>query len=328
MRTHYEPDESTHQHYRLPRRSVDLAEQHEGFVKNTRFHEGHPLVPHHILGLLDGHLTNKIEEHQVDNVAPPDLPHPKITLGHPDDVFQNLDSLIGGAFRDHTHPYIAIPSEHFESVLSANRLKNQYQTGHSRGGFNPHKDGVRDRYEQNFFDYQPFSEDPEEHPFVGRQRPIYGFIDIHPDDPTSHWDGRDVHYYGDLFVQMNHAVCPHTTLTYGDSLNGRVLGTYPTPYNAVHPGVFINRHQLGLDGLRDGLIEHERGGDGRELAKWLINRRHDYVEAQYHTLVRPSDHFKRIFARGGPHLSADETVEKVRDMLRRHGLGHIPVHPM
>lgn len=122
---------------------------------------------------------------------------------------------------------IRVPGTQFNSILSQGRFKSQFETGRSKGLFNPEK---RAKAEFDMFGL------PTNLPV--EQRPIYGYLDDAGKKPL-------VDQYGDVTIYLKDSVRNRTTWTGDDSLDWEGMTQWssgirkkfgPSPVNDPHPG--------------------------------------------------------------------------------------------
>lgn len=129
-----------------------------------------------------------------------------------EDIEASIDEAIAG------RPIASrVPAEVLPAIFADGRFKTQYETGSSRGSFNPR---MRMDAETDTFDLT--RETPID------QFPIYGFV---------HTEGykNDPIRYGDVRIEFKNSVKSRTTVTVGDSLGGMVGAEIaPSPPSRAH----------------------------------------------------------------------------------------------
>jgi len=147
---------------------------------------------------------------------------------------------------------IRAPVMAVESILESGRFKNQYETGKSKGAYNPK---LRQKVESKAFNVKP-GEDPANYP-------IYGYMG------NPGYTDRGVTQYGAVEFVLKSSIRNRTTFTVGDSFGGFADGEVgATPVN--NPG------KLSWD--LSSMYVHDD-------AFQVVN----YVEAQIHGGIKLSD---------------------------------------
>lgn len=159
------------------------------------------------------------------------------------------------------------------NVLTEGRVKTQFETGSSHGGFDPE---LRAQREQQFFGI-----DLDADPTI---RPVYGYLHIGGDRPTGR-DGIDA--YGEVQVIFRQEVRDRTTAMVGDSLDQADKGR-PSPVSDPEWRSFTPADQ-DIDSEMLERLERDYASD--EFREAL------YVEAQIHGGVRVEDIAEIILAR-------------------------------
>lgn len=161
---------------------------------------------------------------------------------------------------------IRVPRDLLAAVISSGRIRNQFETGTSRGALSP---PLRVQLEQAMFGLPPRT------PAV--LRPKYGYLA--GTDPSA------VRHYGSVVLRLNARILKRTTATFGDSLDDTVQGTEArlSPVPLVRPS--IEALYTDVDLLSYGrMCDATSGG---------------YVEAQIHGIVRISDIAEVVLTDGG-----------------------------
>lgn len=132
--------------------------------------------------------------------------------------------------------FVRVPDNIFSKVLKDGRFKSQFETGKSKGLFDPK---FRAEVEANVLGVDPFIE-PE-------QRPIYGYLG----DAKSDGNLEASDHYGSVIARMKDTVRPRTTVTANDSLD-RAADSTAMPINA--PDI---DYRIGVQGSWRNLINKE-----------------------------------------------------------------------
>lgn len=129
-----------------------------------------------------------------------------------EDVQASLDETLTG------RPVVSrVPAEVLPDIFADGRLKNQYETGTSKGNLDPR---MRMDAETTVFNLE--RGDPVQ------EFPIYGFI--HTDRV-----GNDPVRYGDVRIEFKDSVKSRTTVTVGDSLGNMLDGNVaPSPVSRAY----------------------------------------------------------------------------------------------
>lgn len=154
-------------------------------------------------------------------------------------VWENLDSL---QQRLLSSPIaVNIPVTAVDGIGSDGRLKNQFETGTSRGVLGL---GHRSMVEENLFG---IPKDTEQ-----EQRPVYGAVCARTQQETSNWHRGPASDYGDIWLELHPHVKDRTTFTNGDSFGATVAmpfdylprhGNRNTHYieAQIHGGVYLDK---------------------------------------------------------------------------------------
>jgi len=157
---------------------------------------------------------------------------------------------------------IAVPERHVEDIIKDGRFKTQFETGHSRGSFDP-------AYRSDL-EHRLFGTDPGIDPMY---RPIYGHLgDLDTLDSAGH--------YGDMKAVLHDAVKPRSTFTVGDSFGiGGAGGFRKGPFRFAKFSDYDNRDPVTawLNAEREFKANAEYPPTLPRLA-----RQHSYVETQTH----------------------------------------------
>lgn len=189
-------------------------------------------------------------------------------------IDNNLDASSPAAVAEHTkalnqqlkelmaksNPHIRVTEDVLQNILDDGRFKNQFETGSSKGMFDPK---IRLKVEHRDMGV-PLDLDPQE-------RPIYGYLSDKPQDHSS----AALDNYGTVVVELHASVKDRSTVTLQDSLQGAVA----TPVN--NPSMLsLSENDFGLP------IQIEKGSTDT----W------PYTELQVHGGLPVSD-IKKVLLR-------------------------------
>lgn len=183
------------------------------------------------------------------------------------DIKKNLDELFS------TPVKIRVPDEGLKGILNDGRVKSQFETGYSQGGFNP---GARAEVETYNFGYAP--------DIQPKKRPIYGYV------------GKgDANQYGNNVLVMKKENKPRTTITNGDSLDEDVEWNngLATPISWGNNSLDFVGTPEAIDkyitfwGKEDAADEIESILEGLKIKK--SKDKIGYIESQIHGGVTPND---------------------------------------
>lgn len=199
-------------------------------------------------------------------------------------------------------PRIRITPDGLRGVLRDGRMKTQFETGSSRGAYDP---SLRASVESELWDI------PVD--YAATKRAIYGYLES-PHDVA----GGGVQQYGGLVVRLKPAVRQRTTFTMSDSLGGDMV---PSPINAPRAA-----------SLRPGQAAKALQTESRNINEYFYGKagysaervQSSYIEAQVHGGVAVDDMAEVLVPITGQQSPATVLGQEVMDGLARAG---IPVRP-
>lgn len=162
-----------------------------------------------------------------------------------------------------------------QQILDDGHIRSQFETGTSNGSLGRDSRAIAER--------DLFGLDPRQTP--DRDRPIYGYMPLNPNDALAAERGLTLDQYGGVRIEFDDAVRARTTFTVGDSLAGTAR---PSPVN--DPSFDSVGYRVNDLEVAAKLGPHYE----EEHPDWQTNMRtRGYVEAQIHGGLTTND-IKRI----------------------------------
>jgi hypothetical protein len=168
--------------------------------------------------------------------------------------------------------YIRLPSSALPKILKEGRIKSQFETKKSKGGYSKGSPVRRSAEESLFGLDRDIADD---------KRPIYGYVAGKDFSTVGTHHDVSTHRYGDVVIRLKPEIKDRATVTFMDSIDGSQKVGVPATA-ASHLGVLPRRmdelHAIGTD---KSLDPHQKLAKTQEII--------DYIEAQHFGGVRVQD---------------------------------------